>query len=791
MLALKFIFRHFEKNKGQLSIAILGLVLGWSCFVSIGIFVYKELSYDQFHEKSERIYRVTHNEKAGEIPGTRNLATVGPPMGPALKETFAQVEDFVRFRYSPDWIVRNGENQQYENSVWYADPSVLTVFSFKLKEGNPSNALELPNNVVITSAMAKKYFGAEEALGKTLTMNQEEYKITGVLEPIPSNSHIKFDFLLPFQSFRVPYGYPVNLETWGWVSFHTYVLLQPGQDAKALQRQFPDLIKQHWEAERAKKFKLELQPLREIYFGDAKNDQIAAGNKTYLNALAISGLLILLVASFNFANLFTAIGISRAKEVGVRKLLGANRKHLSWKVKVESMFIVCISLIASLLVLPIWESYLPWSTPLTQLSVVDISGGVAALLFTSLIVGFLAGLYPAQLLVSYDFNKLLKGSFKVGKTGIMLRKGMLLSQFVVSVALLCSVIIISSQMNYLQTKDLGFKKDEILMLHVPGNELVTHFESLKSKLMQNPRVMDVSIGGGRMDGDTGNVPIVTETTDEDGEPMAIDAVTFDFFKTIGIALVAGREFTVAQHSDTTGGVIINLSAAKQFGWTPDEALGKKIRVGDIREGEVIGVVPDYNYASLHNAIKPLVVFYPASHLQDVYIRFNTKNPNELISSVTADWREVMPHLPLDYSFMSDHLLGLYGQDQNFSKMFLFFSILAIGIACLGLYGLISQDILYRVKEVGVRKVLGASTFGINGLLLKPFVILILIANLIAWPFTTFFMNRWLAEFTYHTAIDWFVFPLSALAVLIISVLSVSYLSIKAAVANPVESLRSE
>jgi len=783
--------RHFGKNKSQLSIAVAGLLLGWSCFISIGFYLNKEFTYDQFHKKSNRIYRVTHNETAGEIPGNRHLATVGPPMGPALKETYPQVEDYVRFRYSPDWIVRHEDKQHYENSVWYVDPSIFNVFSFTLAEGNPDNALALPNNVVITQQMALKYFGSENALGKTLSMNDSEWKVTGVLDPIPANSHLSFDFLLPFQSFRVPYGYPVTLESWGWISFHTYVLLKPDQDAIALQGQFPELIKQHWEEDRAKKFRLELQPLKEIYLGDVKHEQIDSGNATYLWVLGLAALMIMLVASFNFATIFTAIGISRAKEVGVRKILGAPRKHLTWNLQFEAILLVVGSLLVALIALPAWSGIFPWASSIV-LSVNEILLMGSGLLLVALGVGIFSGFYPARLLVHHDFQKLLKGSFKVGKTGIVLRKGMLSAQFIVSISLLSCLLIITSQMDFLKQKDLGYVKDELLLLHVPGEELASNFDALKNELLQSPYVEAVSVGGGRMDGDNGNVPIYTETTAETGEPMAIDAVKFNFFETIGIKLIAGREFSLDQPSDTTSGVLINASASKALGWTPDQALGKKIRVGEIiTDGVVIGVLPDFIFGSLHHAIKPLVISYPHTHLQDVYIRFSGNDLSKIVSSVEANWKKVMPHLPLDYVFMNQHLESLYQKDRDFSQMFNVFAVLAICITCLGLYGLISQDVLYRVKEIGIRKVLGADTLGITGLLLRQFIILIVLANVVAWPLSYYFMNRWLNEFSYHTSISLFIFPMAAMVVLLLSMITVSYLSIKAAMTNPVKSLRTE
>jgi putative ABC transport system permease protein len=785
--------RHFLNSKLQTCIAIAGLVLGWASFIAIGSYLHHELTYDQYHIKHERIYRVTHNEKAGDIPGTRHLPTVGPPMGPALKAEFPQVEESVRFRYHPDVIMRHDENQHYENKVYYADPSVFRVFDFTLSKGDAPTALSMPNNVVITQAIAEKYFGDEDPMGKIITMDREkELTVTGVFDPIPSNTHLQFDFLLPFDAFKVPFGYPVTLDSWGWISFHTYVLLKPGQSAASLEASLPGLIKKHWPEDRAKRFKIQLQPLSEIYLGDIPHEEVATGNRTSLIVLGAAGLLIMVIATFNFANIFTVITISRAKEVGVKKVLGASRSAIMGNLNGEAVIIMIGSLLFSILSMPAWSPLLPWQVSLNLSSeqLLFVTGG---LLSIALLAGIVSGLYPSRLLASYKFQDLLKGSFRVGKTGIFIRKSLLSAQFIVSIALIICVLIISGQMDYLRTKDLGYAKNELMLLRMPGELLTQKYPQLRTKLEQNPHITSVSVGGGRMDGDTGNVPIYSPgATDEFGKPMAIDAITFDFFKTIGIKMLAGREFSNEQPADTLRGVIINEAAAKELGWTVQEALGKTIRIGEILHGgEVIGVVPDFNFNSLRVVITPLVMSYPRTRLQDIYVRFSGEDVSNVVSSVKSDWQQIVPDLPFDYVFLSAHLESLYRNDQIFAVMFRFFAVLAIVIACLGLYGLISQDVLYRMKEIGIRKVLGASVTQIAALVLKQFAFLLMIANIVAWPLGYFFMNQWLNEFSYHTSIHWSVFPLAGISVLGLALLSVFYNLHNAATMNPVESIRKD
>ncbi len=650
--------------------------------------------------------------------------------------------------------------------------------------------MNLTNSVVITKEMAKKYFGREAALGKTLTMNDQEYKVTGVLKEIPVNSHIRFDFLLPFQSFKVPYGYPTSLQDWGWIAFYNYVLLKKGTDVKTLEGKLNLMARQHFSSRATRRFRFELQPLNDIYFGDAKDENIAGGNKTYMLILALSAGLILLAASFNFTNLFSAMSLARAKELGIRKMLGAERKKLAWNINRTAVFITLSTLILSLLCLPLWSKGVPWSVSYMNLSPAAALTGFLILVLAGIAIGLSAGLYPSLFLSGYDFRQLLQGSFKFSKKGIILRKSMLVGQFVISVCLLCCVLIISGQMDYLKKMNMGFAKDELMLIHIPGTEVSKNFEPLRDRLSKNPNVTGVSLGGGRLNGTNGDVPIYTQNNYPVGEPMNIMSVTFDFFKTAGIPIVRGKEFTRERAYDTLRGVILNESAARQLGFTQEAAIGKQITVGDILlHGEVMGVVKDFNYSTLHNRVTPLVLYYPKSHIEDIFLRFRSSDPGAVVASVVRDWNAILPSLPFDYQFMNDNLAGLYRSDEVFENMFRFFSLMAVLIACLGFFGLLSQDVIYRVKEIAIRKVLGARVSGISVLILKKYVWLLAVAMMIAWPVSYFYMSEWLNGFPYRETIHWFICPLAGFVFLILAVLSVLYLTGKAATANPVVSLR--
>ena len=783
-----------RRNASTSLINIIGLVFGLVCTMVIGIYIHHELTYDQYHERADRIFRVTYNEQKGEIPGNRHEATVGPPVAPTLKERFTEVEDAVRFRYTPDCIIRVNDTQHYESRVFYVDPSVFNVFSFSLLKGNAATALAMPNNVVITSEMAIKYFGDDDPIGKTILMNNAtSLVVTGVLAPIPSGTHLKFDFLLPFEAFKVPFGYPVNLSTWGWISFHTYVLLKPGTNANAFENKLVDLVKAHWSEDRAKKFRFDLQPLADIYLNGPPSERVEAGNKTYLFVLAIAGCLILVLAGFNFANLYAVISITRAREMGMRKVLGAQKKFVSRYVIGEASAIALVAAIAAIALLPSALDYLKsaglnlsFSSDLI-IKLVSITGIV------SIATGVLAALYPATILSSFNHQQLVKGSFRTSRQGVMIRRSLIFIQFCITIALIASVMIINQQMKFIKTKDLGFEKDQLLLLRMQGESLSTRFAQLKTKLLQNPQIAAVSLGGGRMDGDVGTVPIYIEGSLEEGVPMAISSLGFDFLKTVGVRLVEGREISERLPADTLRGVLINESAAKTFGWTATDAIGKKIRVGDILlDGEVIGVMSDFNFGPLNTSIEPLVMYYPRTHLQDIYVRFASGvDPEAALEAVRKDWQQLVPEFPFDYAFLNEYLASLYKSEKFFSLLFQAFAFVAIFISCMGLFALVSQDVTFRVKEIGVRKVLGASVKDITFMISRPFVVLIVVANLIAWPLGWIGMQSWLNEFSYHTSISWTVFAVAGLATLVLAMITIAYKTIRAGHENPVRSLRSE
>jgi putative ABC transport system permease protein len=787
---LKVAYRNIRKDKANSIISVFGLILAFTASMLIYRIVQHEINYDTFHENSRNIYRVIL--EANRWDSWQSYPTVGPPLGPAIKEFYPEIKEAVRFRYTPTQIMStpDGKKQFYEEKIFYTDPSVFEVFTYPFLYGDPSTALQKNTDIVITEKMARKYFGKENALGRTLLLDNEiPYNITGVLAPVPASTHFKFDFLLPFDAFKVPPGYPVTLDDFGWTSFHTYVMLEDNVDPNSLSDLFPDFARTHFDEERIKRLKYGLQPLQEIYFGDIKHENISSGSRSYILILASVGVLLTFLAAFNFTNLSLARSVSRAKETGLRKTLGSSKKALIVRYLSEPILIVLSSVLISLNLVPILLPYLNTNFDLQihwELKQWIEYGVIFGAL--GLLIGILSGLYPALIMSRYNPITIIRGSIHNIKSGAGLKKALVTLQYAITSFLIIGSFIIASQINFLQSQSLGFEKDEILLIRMPGDELNAKYRTIKNVFGSNARVKSVSVGGGRMDGENGNVPIMAEGMDE-AKNMAIDAVREDFYETIGTPIVTGREFSFQHPSDSVDGIIINREAVNYFNWTPEEAIGRKITVGDITEGHIIGVVENFHNTSLHNKISPLVIYYPRTLLQDIYVRVTPGNVTSLISDLEKDWNRVVPGIPFDFVFMSQHLQKLYNKDIRFAKLVKVFTFLTILISVLGLYGLVTLVSENRIKEISLRKIFGAPFSQLILTLSKSFIILILIANVIAWPFSLWMANYWMQEFAYHTEIQWEVFVAALFITMAVSGITLFVQSRKVAVLNPAKTLK--
>jgi len=788
----KVAFRNIKKDKINSMISIFGLILAFTSSILIYRVVQHEYKYDAFHLDADQIYRVIIDVKRDDA--WQSYASVGPPLGPAIKSFYPEVTESVRFRDNPTRIIatENGEKIFYEEKILFADPGIFKVFTYPLKKGNPNTALENSSGIVLTDRMATKYFGDQDPMGKTLLLDNEiPFIVTGILAPIPDNSHFKFDFLLPFEAFKVPAGYTVTLDDFGWTSFHTYIKLRNDGNAETLVEKFPEFAKTHFNEEQVKRLKYNLIPLRDIYFSEIRDERITSGNQTYAIILSSIGALLLILAAFNFTNISLAKSLSRAKETGMRKSLGSSKSSLIIRYLSEPIIIVISAVLFSLAISPrlllqlnnYFNMGVPWERAY-WLEYGLIFMGVA------IIIGILSGLYPAFIMSSFKPASILRGAFQSYNRGGNLQKILVTFQYAITSFLLIGSFIISSQINYLQSRDLGFEKDEILLLRMPGEELNESYSTLRDVFSNNSRVKNISVGGGRMDGENGDVPVTAEGMDEP-KNLPIDAVREDFFKTIGVSMIAGREFSLFHLSDSADGVIINREATKYFNWTPEEAIGKKVSIGSLAQGHVIGVVENFHNTSLHNQISPLVIYYPRTLLQDIYLRVSPGDVSSLISGLQNDWASVAPDIPFDFVFMNEHLQNLYNKDIQFSKMVKVFALLTILISILGLYGLIALISKQRIKEISIRKILGAPFRQLIFTLSRSFLILIVIANVIAWPFAYWIADRWMNDFAYHTEIKVQVFILALAITLVVSGFTLFIQSRKVAILNPADTLKYE
>ncbi|WP_425390092.1 ABC transporter permease [Ekhidna sp.] len=787
-------WRNLKKDKVSALLNGVGLTIGFTLTLIISLMLTRELSYDQWHGKSDRIFRVTHDERSTGR-SDRHLPTVGPPVGPALADTYGEVENFVRFRDIPTQPVRVGNNNFYESNIFYVDSTLFSVFDFTLQSGDIKTALQNASSVVLSAEMGKKYFGDEPAIGKRIEISDTPYTVTGILNPPPSTTHLSPDFIIPFHAFRVPFGYPVTLNDWGWISFDTYVLLRDKEEKDLLQEKLEDFIKVHWSEERVGSFRFVLQPLEDIYLGDVDSDTVASGSWTNIYALSITGFLLLSLIIFNYTNISVAQSLNRSKEVGVRKALGASKSMVIAQFSAESILLAILAFLLSLILifptLNFLRSFI--GVNIDPMEVLGFSQWLIAVwIALVIVVGLLGGAYPAIVMSKVKALVALSRNISGGQLGINVRKVLVTMQFIITIGLLAGSIIIYQQISYIRQKDLGYDKSSLAVLRVPGPTLLQEADVLKEQLKTIPNVNGVAIGGGRMDGDNGSVPVKTPDMEE-SRPMFIEAVDYGYYKTLGIPMVAGREFDSTFPTDSTSAVIVNETAAALMGYqTPQDAIGKSIQVSDIRrDANIIGVVSDYHFSSLHNEIGPLAIVYPRTLLEDVYIRIEPGNLLTIVDNMEAKWTEIFPDLPFDLVFLENYLNQLYQEDVAFAKMFQGLTIVTLIIACLGLYGLISLITTQKTKEISVRKVLGANLKDLMGNLFRPFALRIVIAMLIVSPIAYVLLSGWLDNYAYKIDISWWLFLAASLVVLITALVATVLHSLKVYRINPARTLKDE
>lgn len=782
----KIAWRNITRHKAYSTLNIAGLSIGMACSILIFLWVQHELNYDRFNTNADRLYRLT--ARSGDFK-----AAVSPAgMAAGLQAELPAVKASVRISKPSENLIETNGKKFTEKRVFFADSNFLQVFSYKLLSGDAKTALSDPGNVLITSATAKKYFGNEDVLGKLIRVNNNaSFKVAGVLANPPTNSHLQFDILFPMSTLARS-DYDLQNKVWGNFNFYTYLLLD--EQVASSQTALADLTKRITTIQRqhagGSKIEFYLQPLTAIHLhSDMQIDLPGNGNIQYVDIFFVVAILILAVACINFMNLATARSARRAKEVGLRKVVGASRLQVMLQFLGESLIIAFISL---LIATGIVALALPAFNMLAgkQLTIHFSDGKLwLGLLCIAFITGILSGSYPALFLSGFKPVKVLKGKIQIAGGNLIFRNALVITQFVVAIILLAGTAAVYKQLNFIRNKNLGFNKSNLLYITMTG-ELWNKQQALKNALQQNPLTAQYSV--------ISDLPttLVTGTTDIDWPgrnpddktvvpSIDVDENFTDVFKT---QMLAGRSFSTAFKGDSSN-YVINEKAMHLMGMNINNTVGQNIRFGDTK-GTVIGVVKDFNFKSLQYAIEPLVLRLN-KYGGIVMVRTQPNNTEATIKTLEKISHTLNPAYPFTYHFLDADLDNLYQREQQMGSIFNLFAILAIFISCLGLYGLSAFLAEQRTREIGVRKVLGASVFGIVYLLSANFTRLIIIAVFIAVPVSWFAINNWLSNFAYHVDVSWTIFLTASVFAILIAWATVSYESIKAAVANPVKSLRTE
>ncbi len=806
---LTIAWRNLVKNKVFSSINIVGLAIGLASFILIALYVVDELSYDQYNNKADRIYRINSYIKFG---GTElKMAVSSDAMGTALKKDYPEVEDYVRFyNSSGSKLVKKGNQFINEDNVVHADSTLFNVFTLPVLSGDTRTALNDPNTVVITESTAKKYFGTtDNVVGKTIETNENNstlYKITAIIRDIPHNSHFHFDFIFSMKNVDYRWGNYVSH------NFQTYILLRPGTDPLAFEKNFPQYIdkyvlpqaKEYMQINSMEEFKKSgnrmeytLMPLTDIHLHyDMPPELGVNGNIQYVYIFSAVAIFILLLGCINFMNLSTARSVSRSKEVGIRKVLGTQKKSLIGQFLTESTLMVFLSLILGIFIAWLSVSYFNQIAG-KELSISRLfkSNFLAFLLLLPFVVGIVAGFYPAFFLSSFQPVTVLKGKINAGFKKSKLRSSLVVFQFFISITLIIGTIIVYQQLGYIQNKKLGFNKAQVLIVNSTGT--LADPDAFRNEISK--------LSGVRMSSFAGYLPVEGSSRSDNtfskeavmdsknGFNMQYWSVDYDYVKTLGMEIIKGRDFSPDYGTDSSG-VIINETAAGILGY--DNPIGKKVYTNDNNNPPksisytIIAVARNFHFQSLKQNIGPVCLKLGWNKWVTVF-KVSPVDIQTLLKTIESKWKASNPAMPFSYQFLDDAFDNMYRSEQRVGKVAISFAILAILIACLGLFGLATFMAEQRIKEIGVRKVLGASVSTIVVMLSKDFAKLVLISAVIAFPVAWWAMHSWLQNFAYRINIGWWIFIVAGSLALLIAIITVSFQAIKAAIANPVKSLRTE
>jgi len=804
---LKSAWRNIARHKFISFINIFGLTIGITCCLLILTYIINETSYDKYNINADRTYRVTRIFYDGNGNQSLHLSAIAPPFGPLLKSAFPEVQQMTRLLPNGTTILRYKEKLFNEENSFFADEHFFDVFSVDVTDGDKRTALNDPYTVMLTESIAHKYFGNVDPVNKTIILDntKHEFKVTGIFKPFPLNAHVHPNILISFNTLKDPAVMgEKELETdYGGNAFYTFLLLPKDYNADKLRARLPSFLDNYVHmpgmaanAKTSKFVTLTLQKLTDIHLRSHLDDEAENnGDITRVYIFSVIALFILFIACINYMNLSTARSALRAKEIGIRKVIGAQRKEIIRQFLSESVLITWIALILAIILtsilLPYVDKLSNLELKLSELYSWDTVLGLVALPF---VIGIVSGIYPALFMSSFKPVKVLKGIFKAGSGGVSFRKVLVVTQFSISIILIVATTVVFQQLRFIQHKSLGFNKDHILTM-ASNDGLTKPYQSFRNDLLKIPGVKEMGrssrIPSGRLLDDQGASVMQNGVLQQVKIDLKCLSTDYGFIPTFGMQMAAGRNFSRDFKTDSSN-YIINETAVKMLGWgSAQSAIGKDMVYGSTK-GKIIGVVSDFHFESLHQAIVPMI-FYMSSNgnYRRLSIKISSSNIPATIAAIGDTWHRYLPDVPFDYGFLDQKFQQLYSSEQEQGSLFTIFSCIAIFIACLGLFGLSAFTITQRVKEIGVRKVLGASVSQIVTELSKDFLKLVIIAAVIAFPIAWYMMNKWLLDFASRINIAWWVFVLAGVIAFIIAFATISFQSIKAANANPVKSLRSE
>ena len=784
--------RNIKKQKGYSFINIAGLTLGMASCILILMFVQDELSFDTHHERADDIYRLAMNATIG---GELSHMAIPPfAAGPAFAEEIPQIETYVRL-FGRSGQVSMGDQQFEEEGIFFSDSTFFDVFTHVFMRGTAEGVLNEPGSTVITSETARRLFGAKDPMGEEINFAGMDLHITGVIEDVPDNSHFTFNYIISFTS--LPEDQRGFLNAWLSINGWTYLLLKENPDLDLMTDQFAEIFEaQTGERARGAGMFLEffLQKLTDIHLHSKLQYELGTnGDIAYVSTFSIVALFILLIACINFMNLSTARATTRGKEVGIRKAVGASRQNLMLRFMGESLFLALIGFVLSLGV--VWMALGPFNQLSgKEMSMVDLSRGLilSGMLGIVILTGLVAGSYPAFVISAFNPVSVLRGQMIGGTSGSAIRKSLVVLQFSVSIALIIGTIVVFNQISFMKNKDLGFDKEHLLVMRMTTANEANSFNAFRDDLLTNANILSGAFSTG-VPGAVGELRLFIPEGADSSEThvMNLIRVDFDFLQTLGMHLAEGRDFSLDFPSDSTEAWIINETGAARIGFAGD-AVEKELELARVRSGRIVGVVEDFHFRSLTEKISPIALMISQQPGRLLSLRINSENISETLAFIEQKWNTFEPARPMDHFFVDEQFAEQYASEEKLADIISIFGILGIFIATLGLFGLASFTVQHRTKEIGIRKVLGASISSVWALIIGDFGVLVLISNIIAWPTAYYVMNDlWLTEFPYRISPALETFIMAGLLSIVITVLSVTYQALSAARANPVRALRSE